>query len=520
MTVARYSLSSLFAAITAVAVAVVFCMDWRSRGEQQAFEHLLLSVWISSLVIAYWKSSATGWTRVLQTSLVTGLIWTACVVATHLMFLGSMRKYGIGRWELLLRIVLVSGIGIAATVVGGTVLHLLVRAGRRRWKRPSRRVCVITALMCTGLISLIAVATTAIRDRDWRPSVVSSQEQQTMRPCLPDAVGQPLGVGSVTSYMRPMPSAYPTNTSQSDLPFQFAILSPCKRLIVGLNGPRLFVVDANTADVVTQFEAPDTGGFTTATFFPDGSTLAVIYREYKERGGSTSLRCWRTSDWAMQEPIPLSDLVDSEQLANTIPILADHTLILTHRTPQDGDSSRFDIRTIALNGRDWEPVAFASMTVPNLNWDNRWSSQDEPWSVSPDGSCMVIGPALALERGGRWISRWIIRRGAETPLATDGHFLGFLSHGATGVVAECALRFAVNEHVAADRPPFWDSIRWRGQVYRVSLVDCATGETLQKSRWWPCSNPYLSESRRYVVAGSDRPDGACFIWDTLLSSTR
>ena len=516
MTVARYSLSSLFAAITAVAVAVVFWMDWRSRGEQQAFEHLLLSVWISSLVIAYWKSSATGWTRVLQTSLVTGLIWTACVVATHLMFLGSMRKYGIGRWELLLRIVLVSGIGIVATVVGGTVLHLFVSVGRRRWKRPSRRVCVITALMCTGLISLIAVATTAIRDRDWRPSVVSSQEQQTMRPCLPDAVGLPLGVGSVASYMRPMPSAYPTNTSQSDLPFGFAILSPCKRLIVGLNGSRLFVVDANTADVVTQFEAPDTGGFTTATFFPDGSTLAVLYTEYKERGGSTSLRCWRTSDWAMQEPIPLSDLVDSEQLANTIPILADHTLILAHRTPQDGDSSRFDIRTIALNGRDWEPVAFASMTVPNLNWDNNWWwSHRESWSVSPDGRCMVIGPAL-----GYYGSKWIIRRGAETPLAIDGHFLGFLSHGATGVVAEYASRFAVNEHVAADRPPFWDFIRWSGQVYRVSLVDCATGQTLQKSRWWPCSDPYLSESRRYVVAGSDRPDGACFIWDTLLSSTR
>lgn len=508
MTVARYSLSSLFAAITAAAVAVVFWMDWRSRGgEQQALERLMLMVWISSLVVTYWKSSAAGWTRVLQTSLVTGLIWTACVVATHLMFLGSMRKYGIGRWELLLRIVLVSGIGIAATVVGGTVLHLAVRAGRRRWKRPSRRVCIVTILVCTGLILLAAVVTTAIRDRDWRPSVVSSQEQQTMRPCLPDAVGLPLGVGSVTSYMRPMPSAYPTDTSQSDLPFGFAILSPCKRLIVGLNGPRLFVVDANTADVVTQFETPDTGGFTTATFFPDGSTLAVIYREYKERGGSTSLRCWRTSDWAMQEPIPLSDLVDPEQLANTIPIVADHTLILAHRTPQDGDSSRLDIRTIALNGRDWEPVAFASMTV--LNWDNHWWSHRESWSVSPDGRCMVIGPPL-----GYYGSRWIIRRGAETPLAIDGHFLGFLSHGATGVVAEYASRFAVNEHVAADRPPFWDLIRWSGQVYRVSLVDCATGETLQKSRWWPCSVPYLSESRRYVVAGSDRPDGACFVWDT------
>ena len=512
MTVARYSLSNLFAAITAVAVAVVFCMDWRSRGgEQQALERLLLMVWISSLVVAYWKSSASGWTRVLQTSLVTGLIWTACVVATHLMFLGSMRKYGIGRWELLLRIVLVSVIGIAATVVGGTVLHLLVSAGRRRWKRPSRRVCIVTILVCTGLILLAAVVTTAIRDRDWRPSVVSSQEQQTMRPCLPDAVGLPWGVSTVSSYMQPRLGTHRTETAQSDLPFGFAILSPCKRLIVGLNGPRLFVVDANTADVVTQFETPDTGGFTTATFFPDGSTLAVIYREYKERCGSTSLRCWRTSDWAMQEPIPLSDLVDSEQLASTITILADHTLILAHRTPQDGDSSRLDIRTIALNGRDWEPVAFASMTVPNLNGDNFWWSHRESWSVSPDGRCMVIGPAL-----GWYGSRWIIRRGAETPLAIDGHFLGFLSHGATGVVAEYASRFAVNEHVAADRPPFWDLIRWSGQVYRVSLVDCATGETLQKSRWWPCSSPYLSESRRYVVAGPDMPDGACLVWDTTM----
>jgi hypothetical protein len=506
MTVARYSLSSLFAAITAAAVAVVFWMDWRSRGEQQALERLMLMVWISSLVIAYWKSSAAGWTRVLQTSLVTGLIWTACVVATHLMFLGSMRKYGIGRWELLLRIVLVSGIGIAATVLGGMVLHLLVSVGRRRWKRPSRRVCIVTILVCTGLILLAAAATTAIRDRDWRPSVVSSQEQQTMRPCLPNAVGLPLGVHTVSSYMQPRLGTYPTDAAQSDLLFQFAILSPCKRLIVGLNGPRLFVVDANTADVVTQFEAPDTGGFTTATFFADGNTLATIF---VERGGSTSLRCWRTSDWAMQEPIPLSHLVDPEQLANTIPILADHTLILAHRTPQDGDSSRFDIRTIALNGRDWEPVAFASMTVPNLNWDNFWWSHRRSWSVSPDGRCMVIGPAL-----GYYGSKWIIRRGAETPLAIGGHFLGFLSHGATGVVAEYASRFAVNEHLAADRPPFWDLIRWRGQVYRVSLVDCATGETLQKSRWWPCSDPYLSESRRYVVAGSDRPDGTCFVWDT------
>jgi hypothetical protein len=483
MTVARYSLSHLFAVVTAVAVAVVFCVDWRSRGgEQQALERLLVFACISSLVITYWKFSASGWRRVFQAALVTSLVWTACVVSTHLMFMSSMRKYRIGLWDLLLRIVLVIGVGIAAAVLGGIVIHLVVCAGQRRWSRPSRRSLVWTILVCAGLVLLAAVVTSAVRDGDWSPSVVSDQEQ-------------PRAVSHATEKVR------------SKFPFHLAIVSPCKRLIVGLNGPHLFVVDADTLDLVMQFEGPETGGFVTATFFPDGNTLVVVY---VERGGRTSLLRWRTSDWAMQESIPLSDLVDSERLASTFPILADHMLLLVHLTEDEGESSRLDISTIALNGGDWEPVAFASMNVPDVSWATLRSPLHQSWSVSPDGSCIVSGSVLGQGR------RWIIRRGAETPLRTDGDFLGFLPHGATAVVAEASEGVSVRVHVSSERPPFWDHFRRSGFLYRVSLVDCVTGELLLRSRWWSCSSPYLSESRLFIVASSPLQDGAFLIWDTTM----
>ena len=99
---------------------------------------------------------------------------------------------------------------------------------------------------------------------------------------------------------------------------------------------------------------------------------------------------------------------------------------------------------------------------------------------------------------------------------TDGDFLGFLPHGATGVVAEASEGVSVREHVTSDRPPFWDHFRRSGLVYRVSLVDCVTGESLRRSRWWSCSSPYLSESRLFVVASSRFQDGACLVWDTTM----
>jgi len=483
MIAARYSLSSLFVIVTAVAVAIVFCIDWMSRGgEQQALEHLLLFVWISSLVVSYRKSLATGWRRVCQATIVTSVVWTVCIVSSHLMFASSMRRFRIEPWELLLRIVLIISAGSTAALLGGTFIHLAVCTGRRRWNRRPRRFVQWMILAFGGLTLLLAPVAIMVRDRYWVPSIVSRQEQ-------------------------PNPVAYEREEVRSKLQFHFATASPCKRLIVGLDGPLLFVVNVDTLSLVTQFKNPEPGRFLSASFFPDGESLAAVYLEL---GGGTRLVRWRTRDWVMQESIPLSALVGSEHLTSTFPILADHVLLLVRLTEDEAESSKLDISTIALNDRGWKPVEFASIEVPHVSWTTLRSPLNQSWSVSPDGSCIVCGPVFEQGR------RSIIRRGAETPVLIKGRFLGFVPRGAIGVVAETTARVSLKKHVAADRPPFWDHFRFSGYMYRVSLVDFDTGESLLRSRWWSCSRPYLSESRLFVVASPPKSqDGMSLVWEAL-----
>lgn len=82
----QFSLSAVLALMLLASSSISFARQFSLHGARTAFEHLLLLVWLLSLLASFWKSAARGWNRVVQATVITTAVWFVLVIGTHLMF--------------------------------------------------------------------------------------------------------------------------------------------------------------------------------------------------------------------------------------------------------------------------------------------------------------------------------------------------------------------------------------------------------------------------------------------------
>ena len=156
----QFSLAFLLATMLLAGALVSVLVQFTSLGAEAAFEQLLWVVWLSSLLTSYYRSTARGWKRIFQTTVITGAIWST-VIGTYLLFSIPMHLYPTGNSQRLSSPELMwhaadgLGGGRCGSIPGACSLQGIVLAARR-WRLAARR----TRIVCSAAMLSIAMAVT------------------------------------------------------------------------------------------------------------------------------------------------------------------------------------------------------------------------------------------------------------------------------------------------------------------------------------------------------------------------
>jgi hypothetical protein len=479
----QFSLSAVFVAMVFAWAFISVLMQFVSFGAEAAFEQLLWLVWLASLLISFWRSTARGWKRILQATMLTGAVWST-IVCTYLLLSIPLGIYdetfvtGVSSLGLLLHALAVAVAGVAAGFLGACLLQMVVWAAHR-WRSAARG----TRVVCFAAMLSIAIAAGlwwhVEHSRLWKPSIAAASDAE------PDRARQILHKHGL---------------------WVLPAVSPDGRFVAGWNESSINVFDMATSNMIADLRAPEGAHFTTMKFLSDSSALVAILGVPGTTGGV--LFRWTTDTWEEEDRLSLDRLPNQSRRGKTFPILTDDTLLLVHMDDADPARAQIELFTAELL-KDCRIVKFASTTaklampvdgqrrLPPTHWD---------WKVAPNHACIVI----KVERD----CHWVFRRGSDQILKFPGDPLAFFSDGDRIVISEQSWQLIVRSRDKASgyrhAPPLWYP-PWDFEIcYRVSALDSRTGRRIARSDWWPCRPPAFDPVRRTVTAEYQK---GLLVWD-------
>ncbi len=485
----QFSLSALFVAMVFAWAFISAFMQFVSFGAEAAFEQLLWLVWLASLLISFWRSTARGWKRIFRATMLTGAIWST-IVCTYLLLSIPLGVYDgtfdsrVSSLGLLLHALAVSVAGVAAGFLGACLLQMVVWAAHR-WRSAATR----TRVVCFAAMLSIAIAAAlwwyVEYSRTWKPSIAAASDAEPI--AEPDRARQILAKHGLYPLWGPPQ------------------VSPDGRFVAGSSESSIKVFDMATSNMIADLRAPEGQRFTRMKFLSDSSALVGI----PGMPGTTgeALFRWTTDTWEEQDRLFFDHLPNRSRRGKTFPILTDDTLLLVHVDDADPARAQLELFTVELL-EDCRIVEFASMTA-NLATpvDRQYGLHPTLWMVAPDHAC-IVSPDV-FERD----CHWVFRRGSDQILKFRGNPLTFLSDGDRVVIWEQSRQLIVRSRDKASgyrhAPPLWSPWKWE-ICYRVSALDSRTGRRIARSDWWPCRQPAFDPVRRTVTAKYQK---GLLVWD-------
>lgn len=482
----QFSLATLLLLMGVAAAIVKF-------GDKLLSEEALASIWLVTLLVTDWRTQSLamrGEMKALRVALITGAVWMACIIGTHVWFV-SMYDFAEG----LAQAAKVAFAGVALAFFAAFLL-LGIHKIRNCWRAASWRVRFRSLAFLMGVLGLVWSARWVWNFHCWEPTVISVAEWNSRIRLEAELVAKwrdPATIGRV---------GYSPDASTL--------------AISTVDSITLFTA---TGEPIAKFDLPDEQRVFSSLIDADESALLAVVTT---GDGNSELVRWDIESGMRLTPVSLDEAFDVMPPGKVYPLLINHRLLilfveggrasiafdellLSTDTPGD-PAPQVQLWSLDLQPRIGNPRSFPAlaltMSVEARPIGSGPRSYNSPLSVSPSGN---------------WIARgeWLYGPDAAEPIKLSGEARGFLANGDRLAVRQTrSLPWPWWRRTARGptEPPFSTSRLYftRRSWSRVVVLDCAENQILARTRWYFGNTAAQPHQGRWLVS---RHSKNVLLWD-------